>query len=265
MSHDRRLRTTFDRAAALYQGARPGYPAELFSDLVAVTGIEPPAHLLEVGCGPGTATLPLARMGFKITAVELGAALAAEARDNLADFPDVSVITSSFEGWEPPAGVLFDLIYAATAWKWVDPEVKYAKAAALLAPDGHLAVWGAGHAFPEGFDPFFTEIQHVYDEIGEGDGGSWPPPPPEDQPDATATEFETSGHFSLVATRRYVWARRYTADEYIALLDTFSGHIAMEAAKREHLYREIRRRLAARPDGRLTRHWSAVLTIGRRL
>ncbi|MDF2711112.1 MAG: class SAM-dependent methyltransferase, partial [Nonomuraea muscovyensis] len=91
------------------------------------------------------------------------------------------------------------------------------------------------------------------------------PPPPEDRPDPIAAEFDASGHFTVVGTRRYVWALRYTADEYIALLSTFSGHIAMEPAKNEHLFREIRRRLAARPDGRLTRHWSVVLTIGRRL
>ena len=66
------------------------------------------------------------------------------------------------------------------------------------------------------------------------------------------------------ATKLYVWALRYTADDYLALLDTFSGHIAMEPDKRAYLYREIRRLLAARPDGRLTRHWSAVLTVGRR-
>ncbi|MGI8336716.1 class I SAM-dependent methyltransferase [Actinomadura scrupuli] len=264
MSREHRLRATFDRAAALYQDARPDYPAELYSDLLAIAGVEPPAHLLEVGCGPGKATLPLARMGFRITAIELGDALAAEARHRLAELADASVITSSFEGWEPPTGVLFDLIYAATAWKWVDPEAKYAKASALLTQGGHLAVWDAGHAFPTDFDPFFTEIQQVYEQIDEGDGGPWPPPPPEDQPDSTAAEFEDSGHFTVVGTRRYVWARRYTADEYIALLETFSGHIAMEPAKREYLYREVRRRLAARPDGRLTRHWSAVLTIGRR-
>ncbi|MGK5557874.1 class I SAM-dependent methyltransferase [Actinomadura kijaniata] len=265
MSHDRRLRATFDKAAALYQDARPDYPAELYSDLLAITGIEPPAHLLEVGTGPGKATLPLARMGFRITAVELGDALATQARHRLAEFADVSVITSSFESWEPPTDVLFDLVYAATAWKWVDPEVKYSKAAALLRQGGHLGVWNAGHAFPHDFDPFFTEIQQVYDEIGEGDGEPWPPLTPENQPDPTATELKTSGHFTAVETRRYVWARRYTADQYIALLDTFSGHIAMEPAKREHLYREIRRRLAARPDGRLIRHWSAALTIGQRL
>ncbi|MEV8634164.1 methyltransferase domain-containing protein [Streptosporangium sp. NPDC051023] len=260
-----RLRVAFDTVASLYQKARPDYPADLYSELLAMTGVEPPAHLLEIGCGPGKATLPLARAGFRITAVELGDALAVEARRRLRDFPGVSVVTSSFEAWEPPTGVLFDLVYAATAWKWVDPEVKYEKAAALLPSGGHLAVWDAQHAFPPDFDVFFTEIQQVYDEMGEGDGSTWPPPWPEDQPDPTATEFETSGHFDVIGTRRYVWSLRYTTEEYIALLETFSGHIAMQAAKREHLYDEVRRRLAVRPERRLTRHWLAVLTIGRRL
>ncbi|MGW0811153.1 class I SAM-dependent methyltransferase [Nonomuraea sp. NPDC002799] len=263
MPRDLRLRATFDSAADTYQDARPDYPAALYSDLLAITAITPPARLLEIGCGPGKATAPLARMGFRITAVELGDALAARARQHLAAFAGVSVITSSFEDWEPPAGARFDLVYAATAWKWVDPEVKYVKAAELLAPGGHLAVWNADHALPAGFDPFFTEIQKVYEEIGEGDGGPWPPP--EEAADPMAAEFDASGLFTVVGTRRYVWALRYTADEYIALLDTFSGHIAMEPARREHLYREVRRLLAARQDGRLTRHWSVVLTVGRRL
>ncbi|MFD1543566.1 class I SAM-dependent methyltransferase [Nonomuraea guangzhouensis] len=263
MSRD--LRHTFDSAASSYQDARPDYPVELYADLLAITAITPPAHLLEIGCGPGKATLPLARMGFRITAIELGAALAAEARHRLAAFADASVITSSFEDWEPPTGARFDLAYAATAWKWVDPAVKYAKAAKLLTPGGHLAVWDADHAMPADFDPFFTEIQQVYEEIGEGHDGPWPGPTPEELPNPVAAEFDASGHFTVVGTRLYVWAQRYTADEYIALLDTFSGHIAMEPAKNEHLYQEIRRRLAERPDGRLTRHWSVVLTVGRRL
>jgi 16S rRNA A1518/A1519 N6-dimethyltransferase RsmA/KsgA/DIM1 with predicted DNA glycosylase/AP lyase activity len=96
MSRDPRLRATFDSVAGLYQDARPDYPAELYSDLLAITAIAPPAHLLEIGCGPGKATLPLARMGFRVTAVELGEALAAEARHRLAEFSAASVITSSF-------------------------------------------------------------------------------------------------------------------------------------------------------------------------
>lgn len=163
MSPDRGLRTTFDRAAASYHDARPAYPDALYADLLTLTGLRPPARLLEVGCGPGKATPPLARRGFPITAVELGPALTDEARRRLAPFPRVSVVNSSFEDWEPPPGVRFDLVYAATAWHWLDPRTRYAKAAALLAPGGRLAVWGAEHAFPAGFDPFFSQIQRVYD------------------------------------------------------------------------------------------------------
>jgi len=254
-------RTTFDHASRRYLAARPNYPAELYDDLIAVTGVAPPASFLEVGCGPGTATLPLARRGFAITAVELGPALAARARANLAGFPGVTVITSAFEDWQPTSHE-FDLVYAATAWHWVDPAIRYAKAAELLCRRGHLAVWAAGHAFPPGFDAFFTDIQRVYEDIGESHPGPWPPPPPDEAADAGA-DFEASGRFEVVGVRRYLWAVSYTADTYIELLDTFSGHIAMEAPKRELLYAEVRRLISARPDPRVTRHWSSVLTIGR--
>jgi 16S rRNA A1518/A1519 N6-dimethyltransferase RsmA/KsgA/DIM1 with predicted DNA glycosylase/AP lyase activity len=40
--------------------------------------------LLEIGCGTGKATAPLARRGFPVTCVELGAQLAAVARRELA-------------------------------------------------------------------------------------------------------------------------------------------------------------------------------------
>ena len=146
---------------------------------------------------------------------------------------------------------------AATAWHWLD-ETKYAKAHELLRPGGHLAFWGAGHAFPEGFDPFFTEIQAVYDDLGESHPGAWPPPPAPDQ----VAEIQASGLFGDVAVRRYLWELEYTADEYVALLETFSGHIAMTEAQRERLYGEIRRRLGAR---RVRRHWEAVLHVAGRI
>jgi hypothetical protein len=49
------------------------------------------------------------------------------------------------------------------------------------------------------------------------------------------------------------------------LLNTFSGHIAMQDWQRDRLFREIRRRLARRPGGLLHRHWGGVLQIARRL
>jgi SAM-dependent methyltransferase len=143
---------------------------------------------------------------------------------------------------------------------WLDPAIRYRKAHRLLRPGGHLAFWSALHAFPVGFDPFFTEIQEIYDAIGESYGEEWPPPPPEQLPDESH-EIEASELFEDIRVRRYVWELPYTSDEYIALLDTFSGRIAMEAPKRERLYREIRTRIRSRPQQRVRRHWYAILQV----
>ncbi len=98
-----------------------------------------------------------------------------------------------------------------------------------------MAIFGAKHAFPEGFDPFFTDIQTVYDEIGAG-VGSWPPPPPQLTNTALMNEAVDSGHFRIVDRRLHVWPVTYDADGYIRLLDTFANHIVMEPSKRAHLY-----------------------------
>jgi SAM-dependent methyltransferase len=253
------LRRTFDSTADLYDAARPEYPDRLFDDLVELAGLAPGARLLEVGCATGKATRPLLARGFAVVCVELGAQLAERARRDLDGLP-VEIHVEPFETWQGDPGA-FDLVYAATAWHWVDPELRYGKAHRLLRPGGHLAFWSALHAFPKGFDAFFTEIQEVYDAIGESFEGAWPPPPPEQARDSSE-EIEASGLFEDVRVRRYVWEQEYTADEYIALLDTFSGHISMEAPKRERLYREIRVRLGGR---RVRRHWYAILHVARRI
>lgn len=258
-----RLRVTFDSAAALYQQARPDYPAALYDELVRAAGIGAGSTALEVGCATGKATLPLARRGLAITCLEIGAALAAEARRNLAGFPAVEVVHGGFETWQPPQPRVFDLVFAATAWHWIDPAVGYRRAFELLGPGGHLAIWDQWHVIPENGDPFFREIQPVYDEIGEGLPPGTRSPAPGESPDRRA-EIVASGLFDDVVVRRFDWETVYDAEGYLRLLDTFSGHIAMAEWQRERLYGEIRRRLARRPDSRLRRHWESVLHVARR-
>ncbi|MGH3169542.1 MAG: class I SAM-dependent methyltransferase [Trebonia sp.] len=259
-----KLRTTFDSAASFYHQARPDYPDELYDELISLTGITQDDEILEFGAGTGKATLPLARRGYRITCVELGAGLAAEATRNLAEFPRVRVVQADAEEWaRGRAAGTFGMMFVATAWHWFDPDQRYPMAARLLRPGGHLAFWAASHVIPEGGDPFFGELQDVYDEIGEGMPDGWESPTPETLADGRA-EIKDSGLFADVAVRRFDWEIRYTADDYIRLLDTFSGHIAMEPWQRDRLYGKIRRRLAERPDGLLRRHWGVVLNVGRR-
>jgi SAM-dependent methyltransferase len=254
------LRKTFDHAAESYHRARPDYPEALFEDLIVLAGLRPGDRLLEVGCATGKATLPLARRGFRITCVELGGELAAVARRNLAGF-DVEVVQGRFEDWRPEEQV--SLVYAATAWHWIDPRVRYRRAWEALRPGGHLAVWEQAHVFPDGGDPFFREIQEVYDQIGEGlpPGATWPRP---GELEGDRAGIEASGLFEVTGVRQYDWEQVYGAEDYIELLSTFSGHLSMASWQRDRLYGEIRRRLARRPDRSVRRGWGTVLHVARR-
>jgi SAM-dependent methyltransferase len=264
MSEDRRqLRTSFDSAADLYQRARPEYPEALYDALIVTAGLDAGSRLLEIGCATGKATLPLARRGFRLTCVELGSALASVARRNLADFPDVTVLESAFETFDAPTADRFDLVFAVTAWHWLDPAIRYQRAWELLVPGGNLAFWSATHVFPEDGDPFFAELQEVYEEIGEGLPGGAAYPQPGELPDAR-DEIERSGLFDVVVVRHFNWEVGYDAESYLGLLDTFSGHIRMKPWQRDRLYSEIRRRLGSRVDGSLRRNWGAVLHVARR-
>ena len=75
------LRVTFGEVGALYHCARPRYPEALFTDVLDVTQLTPPARLLEIGAGTGIATTALAERGFRIVGVEMSDGLAREAKN----------------------------------------------------------------------------------------------------------------------------------------------------------------------------------------
>ena len=259
-----RLRATFEEVAELYDRARPTYPDRLFDDLVALAELPAAARVLEIGCGTGKATLPLAERGFRITCVELGAELAEVARRMLAVFPAVEIVNASFEGWDP-GDVEFDAVVAFTAFHWIAPDQRYVRPAAALRDAGVLAVVETKHVLPADGDRFFADVQDDYVALratAEHDQG--PPPPPERVADLSG-EIEASGLFRTVAVRRYVWDVTYTADEYLAVLDTYSGHRDLDEATRDALYDRIRRRIAARPAAQVRKTYLATLNLARRL
>ncbi len=258
-----KLKRTFDQVAELYDRARPDCPEHVFDDLFALAGLEPDASVLELGCGTGHATRHLARRGCRVVCIELGANLAAVARRNLEPFPRVEVVAAAFESWEPRES-RFDMVFAANSWHWLDKAVRDQKTARVLNPAGVLAILDAGvHACPDGFDPFFTEIQRCCEAIGEP-RLEWPPPRPEQMPDRRE-EIERSGLFEVVGVKRSMWSVDYSADTYIDVLNTYSGHIAWEQWKRDKLYAEVRRLIGQRPEGRIRKHHLSILHVCRRI
>src|SRR4051794_16075937 len=151
------LRDTFDEAPELYDRVRPDYPEAVFEDLTTLAGLRPGSRVLELGCGTGQATVPLATRGFEVVAIELGAGLADVARRNLAAFPRVDIVNAAFEEWPLPP-VSFDAAVAATSFHWLDAEVRLAKVADALRSGGALVVI-ATHHVAGGDGPFFAEVQ----------------------------------------------------------------------------------------------------------
>lgn len=264
LTHEERLlrARTFDEIAELYDEGRREPPAWLYETLFAESQLnERTARVLEIGCGTGKSTLPIARLGARVLALEMGANLARVAQRKLAGFPGVEVRCTRFEDWEPSPQ--FDLVVAITAWHWLDPAVRVERAAAALKPGGILAFTETQHVFPPGFDPFFEQIQDGYEAIGVG-RLPWPPPAPETIPDSRA-EIEQSGLFDDVRVMRRVWTEEFTAEEHVAMMRTASDHRLMEPAKREWLFAEMKRLIEARPGGRVVKHNLTLLHIARRL
>ena len=245
-------RTTFEQVPELYDRARPGYPPQVFDDLVALAQLPAQARLLEIGCGTGQATVPLAERGYAITCVELGERLAATARRKLATFPSVSVINADFETWQPES-LGFDAVVAFSAFHWLAPDRRYTKTADLLREHGKLAVVSTAHVLPSDGDPFFLEVRADYEAVlpddpktkAGADGAFYSPPWRLPHPDALADhsdevvtgEIETNGRFHNVVARRYLWDVIYTADDYVDVLSTYSHHRALGDEARERLRR----------------------------
>jgi SAM-dependent methyltransferase len=252
-----RLRHTFGSVPDLYDRARPTYPAIVFDELAELADLEPGSRILEIGPGTGKATVELERRGYAITGVELSADLAEIARRNA---PGAEIVVADFEAWEPDeAG--FDAVVAFTAFHWIAPEARCTKPARLLRRGGALAVVAGPHVLPPDGDDFFVEVQEDYDAVVPHPDNR-PPMPPE-QVEGRHEELRSSGLFTSVEERRHLHALTYTADEFVAVLGTFSDNLALPAARREELFRRIHARIVARPSGTVTAHHLLTLTVGR--
>jgi SAM-dependent methyltransferase len=255
----RDLRAGFDRAAEDYQRTRPVCPPRLFDDLIDRAGLRAGDRVVEIGCGTGQATVPLARRGLAVTAVELGAELAAVARRRLAGFPAAEVVTCAFEDWRP-SGAPADAVVAVNSLHWIDARHRYAKPHELLRPGGAMAVAGCRWARPVDAERFWTDVQEDYRAVGFGGD---PPPPPE-RIGPWHFPPEAKSLFTEVASLRYPFQRLYSAEDYLANLATQSGTDALGEVGRAEFLARVGRRLESLGRPRLTATFVAYLTVGRR-
>ena len=257
-----RLRQMFSDGAIDYERSRPGYPERLFADLAGIAELTPVSRVLELGCGTGQATAGLARLGVGVTALDLSPEMAAAAARNVAAFPKVVVTAGAFEDWPLPDEP-FDVVFAATAFHWLDPAVRMRKSADALRPGGFLAIAGIRQV-AGGSSEFFDAAVRLYAGLGLKTAQFKPPPPAEALP-RDASEFAECGLFERPVFFRYEWSQAYTASELIALLATFSEFRALSGTDQGGLVTSLQAELDRRGLQEIEMRYLAQLAAAPRL
>lgn len=253
---DQPLRAIFDGDSSLYDRARPDYPAQLFADLTELTGLGPGSRVIEIGPGTGQATRSLAATGAEVTAIELGANLAGVLQAKL---PEVQVVNTAFEDWTPPERV--DVVTAFTAWHWVDRDVRAGRVHAALRPAGHLATVATSHV-RGGTADFFDRAQECYLRWDPATDPAERLLAPEAIP-PVIDEIDESPLFEPAIRRRYLSDITYRTQEYLAVLQTYSGHRALDPDRRRGLLACIGALIDDSYDGTVTKTYLRELRITR--
>ena len=261
----REQRLVFGEDAALYDRARAGYPQALVDDVMAYAGVADRAgRALEVGAGTGKATVSFAPRLGEVVALEPSPEMAAVARSNCERFSGVRIIQTNFEAWAAEPGA-FDLVYSAQAWHWVDPAVRYERAAEALKPGGTLALfwhrtaWG-GEALRDEFDDVYQRLVPELRKANPGFPGLDPP----DRDGALLQEIEATGRFGDATERVYPRPATFTADSFVDLLLTQSNHRLLAEARRAELFAAMRGVIASH-GGFVTVPFDTLLVLARRL
>jgi SAM-dependent methyltransferase len=127
---------SFETVAAEYERHRPEYPEEALLWAADQLGLEPGAHVLDVGAGTGKLTRGLVGIGLEVVAVEPGAPMLEQLR---AAVPEADAHQGSAESIPlPPEDV--DAAFAGQAFHWFDRDRALPELHRVIRAGGGLAL-----------------------------------------------------------------------------------------------------------------------------
>lgn len=232
---------TFDTVASTYEKMRPRYPAELYDAIFAYVPVGSQSNAVEIGIGAGQATLPVLETGCRVTSAEIGENFAKICAEKFCEYPKFSVITGRFEEI-PFEGESCDLVYSASAFHWIPEEIGYKKVYRMLKSGGAFARF-ANHPFMDKGRPEMIEkIQQAYREYYASFYHKETSAPLEYTQEQARERALIAEKYGFVDCRYALFSRTrsFTAQEYVALLDTYSDHIAIDEPIRSRFFAEIK-------------------------
>lgn len=218
----------FSAQADAYARFRPAYPPALYAHLASLT----PQHALAWDCGTGSGQAAVA-----LTAHYQNVIASDPSREQIAHaMPHARVQYCVASAEQPPAAALgADLVTVAQALHWFDVDRFYAALARVLKPDGLLAVWGYGlmRISPE----VDAVVRHYYTDVV---GPYWPP----DRRHIETGYRSLAFPFTELAAPEFVMTARWTLEDLVGYLDTWSATRRYLKAHGEHPLLSLRSALA---------------------
>ncbi|HEY9771998.1 MAG TPA: methyltransferase domain-containing protein [Coleofasciculaceae cyanobacterium] len=248
----------YSSVADAYDRTRPRYPAKILARMQETAQLQPGKTVLEIGAGPGVASIELAKSGAKIVCLEPSSSACELARLKCAAYPNVEFIATTFEEWDI-AELKFDAVVAATSFHWVAPEVRTAKAAAALKDNGLLILlWNTP---PQTSYEVFQSLVEVYQNYAPNLAIY------EEHQDSAkhlakiGEEVINSGYLRNLTSEQLISRVTYSINDYLGLLSTLSPYISLESKQRHLLLAELKRVLELNYGNDLELSYLSLLQI----
>jgi len=235
------LRLTFDEDEKNYDRWRPTYCHELFEEIIRYSSLTEKSFVVEIGCGIGQATEPFLKKGCNITAVEYGTNLAKFISEKYKHYPNFKVENTQFEKFVYEKNSI-DLIYSATAFHWIPEEIGYTKVLDMLKTGGTIALFWNNPFLNRKDDRLHQRIQEIYSKYFPKEINKIKQKKVENDITRYEKIVNTLKKYGFVDVENHVYkqTRTFKADEYIALLNTYSDHRTLDITVKGNFENEIR-------------------------
>lgn len=243
----------FRGTAWYYARYRRGYPDALFALVRERFGLDGAGRLLDLGCGTGQLTLPLARhvaaaVGMDPEPEMLAEAAAAADAAGIRNVTWVRGGSTDLATLAPRLGT-FRLVTIGSALHWMDQDATLRALAEIVEPGGGLVIAGNGGSLWNGTEPWQHAVKAVIQRwLGEdrrAGSGTYMDPPERHE------TIIARSPFARLETYYLNEHRTYDTDQVIGhLYSTSFCSVALLGEKRESFERDVRRTLnAINPGG----------------
>ena len=125
------------------------------------------------------------------------------------------------------------MIFSATAFHWIKPEVGYPKAYNLLKKNGVIAVFGHMSSVIEPQTEILIEIRNIYQKLAPEFDVYLSLNEAEDLHNRRFSEIQTNNLFDRPVSKIYRWNDEYTTERYLKLINSFSNFHDLDNDKKK--------------------------------